>query len=66
VRKYQLDENPIGFSLTFLAYIGVVTLSGAEVLHPAGLCSDPIAYLNDTFNSIFALFLCDPAALPRP
>ena len=65
-RRYRLDVNPIGFSLTFLADIGVVALCGAEVLHAMGLSGDPLAYMQDAFHSVFAPFLCDPAAPLRP
>jgi hypothetical protein len=66
VRTYRFDENPIAFSLTFISYVGVVALAGAEVLHLAGLGGDPIAYLDDTFYGIFGAFFCAPGTPPRP
>jgi hypothetical protein len=57
VRKYYVDENPIGYSLCILSHIGIVTLGATMVLHAFGIIGDPIAAI----DAVLPPFLkCEP------
>lgn len=46
VHTYYCDEEPIGYTLCLLSWIGIVVLCSAIVLHAFGLVGEPITAIN--------------------
>jgi hypothetical protein len=59
VREYQLDENPVGYSLCIMSETGIVFLGAAMILHAFGIIDNPLAAI----DAVLPPFLrCTPDA----